>query len=157
MTGGLYFGEPKHWDESAAVDSLTYTRAEIERIIEKAFEIAATRNKKVTSVDKANVLASSKLWRKIAEEVASRHPDITLEHLYIDAAAMLMIQRPTTFDVIVTENLFGDILSDEASVITGSLGMLLLLAMRKTDRLYTNQFMDLHQISLIKILPIQCR
>ncbi|EAG5352934.1 3-isopropylmalate dehydrogenase [Listeria monocytogenes] len=124
LTGGLYFGEPKHWDNTSAVDSLTYTRAEIERIIEKAFEIAATRNKKVTSVDKANVLASSKLWRKIAEEVASRHPDIILEHLYVDAAAMLMIQRPTTFDVIVTENLFGDILSDEASVITGSLGML---------------------------------
>ncbi|EDN9146133.1 3-isopropylmalate dehydrogenase [Listeria monocytogenes] len=124
LTGGLYFGEPKQWDDNSALDSLTYTRAEIERIIEKAFEIAATRNKKVTSVDKANVLASSKLWRKIAEEVASRHLDITLEHLYVDAAAMLMIQRPTTFDVIVTENLFGDILSDEASVITGSLGML---------------------------------
>ncbi|WP_343363761.1 3-isopropylmalate dehydrogenase [Listeria seeligeri] len=124
LTGGLYFGEPKHWNEDAAVDSLTYTRAEIERIIEKAFVIAATRNKKVTSVDKANVLASSKLWRQIAEEVASKHPDITLEHLYVDAAAMILIQRPTTFDVIVTENLFGDILSDEASVITGSLGML---------------------------------
>ncbi|PZF87765.1 3-isopropylmalate dehydrogenase [Listeria ivanovii] len=124
LTGGLYFGEPKHWDEDAAVDSLTYTRVEIERIIEKAFAIAATRNKKVTSVDKANVLASSKLWRQIAEEVASKHPDITLEHLYVDAAAMILIQRPTTFDVIVTENLFGDILSDEASVITGSLGML---------------------------------
>lgn len=124
LTGGLYFGEPKHWDEDAAVDSLTYTRAEIERIIEKAFAIAATRNKKVTSVDKANVLASSKLWRQIAEEAASKHPDITLEHLYVDAAAMILIQQPTTFDVIVTENLFGDILSDEASVITGSLGML---------------------------------
>ncbi|WP_271005606.1 3-isopropylmalate dehydrogenase [Listeria seeligeri] len=124
LTGGLYFGEPKHWNEDAAVDSLTYTRPEIERIIEKAFAIAATRNKKVTSVDKANVLASSKLWRQIAEEVASKHPDITLEHLYVDAAAMILIQRPTTFDVIVTENLFGDILSDEASVITGSLGML---------------------------------
>lgn len=124
LTGGLYFGEPKHWNEDAAVDSLTYTRAEIERIIEKAFAIAATRNKKVTSVDKANVLASSKLWRQIAEEVANKHPDITLEHLYVDAAAMILIQRPTTFDVIVTENLFGDILSDEASVITGSLGML---------------------------------
>ncbi|WP_270996224.1 3-isopropylmalate dehydrogenase [Listeria seeligeri] len=124
LTGGLYFGEPKHWNEDAAVDSLTYTRPEIERIIEKAFAIAATRNKKVTSVDKANVLASSKLWRQIAEEVASKHPDITLEHLYVDAAAMILIQRPTTFDVIVTENLFGDILSDETSVITGSLGML---------------------------------
>ncbi|MBC1600508.1 3-isopropylmalate dehydrogenase [Listeria welshimeri] len=124
LTGGLYFGEPKHWNDECAIDSLTYTRAEIERIIEKAFEIAAIRNKKVTSVDKANVLASSKLWRKIAEEVASRHPAITLEHLYVDAAAMIMIQRPNTFDVIVTENLFGDILSDEASVITGSLGML---------------------------------
>lgn len=124
LTGGLYFGEPKVLETSHAIDTLTYTKAEIERILVKAFEIASTRRKKVTSVDKANVLASSKLWRQTANEVAANYPDVTLEHLYVDAAAMLLIQRPTDFDVIVTENLFGDILSDEASVITGSLGVL---------------------------------
>ncbi|MBC1209855.1 3-isopropylmalate dehydrogenase [Listeria booriae] len=124
LTGGIYFGEPKHWDENGAVDTLTYTAAEIERIAVQAFELAKTRRNKVTSVDKANVLASSKLWRQIVEQVATRYPEVTLEHLYVDAAAMILIQRPTTFDVIVTENMFGDILSDEASVLTGSLGML---------------------------------
>ncbi|MBC1291769.1 3-isopropylmalate dehydrogenase [Listeria booriae] len=124
LTGGIYFGEPKHWDENGAVDTLTYTAAEIERIAVQAFELAKTRRNKVTSVDKANVLASSKLWRQVVEQVATRYPEVTLEHLYVDAAAMILIQRPTTFDVIVTENMFGDILSDEASVLTGSLGML---------------------------------
>lgn len=124
LTGGIYFGEPKHWDENSAVDTLTYTASEIERIAVQAFELAKTRRNKVTSVDKANVLASSKLWRQVVERVAERYPEVTLEHLYVDAAAMILIQRPATFDVIVTENMFGDILSDEASVITGSLGML---------------------------------
>ncbi|MBC2179350.1 3-isopropylmalate dehydrogenase [Listeria booriae] len=124
LTGGIYFGEPKHWDENGAVDTLTYTATEIERIAVQAFELAKTRRNKVTSVDKANVLASSKLWRQVVEQVATRYPEVTLEHLYVDAAAMILIQRPTTFDVIVTENMFGDILSDEASVLTGSLGML---------------------------------
>ncbi|MBC6308394.1 3-isopropylmalate dehydrogenase [Listeria sp. FSL L7-1582] len=124
LTGGIYFGEPKHWDETSAVDTLTYTASEIERIAVQAFELAKTRRNKVTSVDKANVLASSKLWRQVVESVAKHYPEVTLEHLYVDAAAMILIQRPTTFDVIVTENMFGDILSDEASVITGSLGML---------------------------------
>ncbi|WP_086312291.1 3-isopropylmalate dehydrogenase [Enterococcus sp. 7F3_DIV0205] len=123
LTGGIYFGE-KQLGETEASDLCTYSKAEIQRIIRKAFEIARTRNKKVTSVDKANVLATSKLWRQTAEEVAQEFPDCTLEHQLVDSAAMVMIQKPKTFDVIVTENLFGDILSDEASVIPGSLGMM---------------------------------
>lgn len=123
LTGGIYFGEKK-LGETEASDLCTYSKAEIQRIIRKAFEIAQTRNKKVTSVDKANVLATSKLWRQTAEEVAQEFPDCTLEHQLVDSAAMVMIQKPKDFDVIVTENLFGDILSDEASVIPGSLGMM---------------------------------
>lgn len=123
LTGGIYFGE-KRLAEDQASDLCTYTKAEIQRIIRKAFEIARTRNKKVTSVDKANVLSTSKLWRQTAEEVAQEFPDCTLEHQLVDSAAMVMITRPKDFDVIVTENLFGDILSDEASVIPGSLGMM---------------------------------
>ncbi|MBM7689911.1 3-isopropylmalate dehydrogenase [Enterococcus ureilyticus] len=123
LTGGIYFGEKK-LGETEASDLCTYSKAEIQRIIRKAFEIAQTRNKKVTSVDKANVLATSKLWRQTAEEVAREFPDCTLEHQLVDSAAMVMIQKPKAFDVLVTENLFGDILSDEASVIPGSLGMM---------------------------------
>ncbi|MBL1225545.1 3-isopropylmalate dehydrogenase [Enterococcus sp. BWR-S5] len=123
LTGGIYFGE-KELAEDKASDLCTYTKAEIQRIIRKAFEIARTRNKKVTSVDKANVLSTSKLWRQTAEEVAQEFPDCTLEHQLVDSAAMVMITRPKEFDVLVTENLFGDILSDEASVIPGSLGMM---------------------------------
>lgn len=124
LTGGLYFGEPKRKTENAAVDTLTYSREEIERIVEKAFEMARVRKGKVTSVDKANVLESSKLWREVVEEKKTNYPDVELEHILVDAAAMKLITQPSSFDVIVTENLFGDILSDEASVITGSLGML---------------------------------
>ncbi|TDL35172.1 3-isopropylmalate dehydrogenase [Jeotgalibacillus sp. S-D1] len=124
LTGGLYFGEPKRKTENGAVDTLTYSREEIERIVEKAFEMARVRKGKVTSVDKANVLESSKLWREIVEEKKALYPDVELEHILVDAAAMKLITQPSSFDVIVTENLFGDILSDEASVITGSLGML---------------------------------
>ncbi|MGX7264197.1 3-isopropylmalate dehydrogenase [Enterococcus crotali] len=123
LTGGIYFGE-KQLGETEASDLCTYSKAEIQRIIRKAFEIARTRKKKVTSVDKANVLATSKLWRQTAEEVAKEFPDCILEHQLVDSAAMVMIQKPKAFDVIVTENLFGDILSDEASVIPGSLGMM---------------------------------
>lgn len=123
LTGGIYFGEKKLAEDQAS-DLCTYTKAEIQRILRKAFEIARTRNKKVTSVDKANVLSTSKLWRQTAEEVAQEYPDCTLEHQLVDSAAMVMITRPKDFDVIVTENLFGDILSDEASVIPGSLGMM---------------------------------
>ncbi|WP_066192706.1 MULTISPECIES: 3-isopropylmalate dehydrogenase [Gracilibacillus] len=126
LTGGLYFGEPSERRDNgnAVVDSLTYTRREIERIVDKAFESAQLRNKHLTSVDKANVLESSKLWREIVEEKKSDYPDVTVDHVLVDAAAMKLITSPTDFDVIVTENMFGDILSDEASVLTGSLGML---------------------------------
>lgn len=124
LTGGLYFGEPKRKTVNGAVDTLTYSRKEIERIVEKAFELARVRKGKVTSVDKANVLESSKLWREVVEEKKEFYPDVELEHVLVDAAAMKLITQPSSFDVIVTENLFGDILSDEASVITGSLGML---------------------------------
>ncbi|PTJ90690.1 3-isopropylmalate dehydrogenase [Staphylococcus simulans] len=123
LTGGLYFGEPKKLAEDHAIDSLTYTKAEVERIAHAAFKLAQSRRKKLTSVDKENVLASSKLWRKTVDEVSASYPDVEVEHLLVDACSMHLITRPTQFDVIVTENLFGDILSDEASVIPGSLGV----------------------------------
>lgn len=124
LTGGIYFSEPKTRDEKLAVDTLSYTREEITRIIEKAYELARVRRKKVTSVDKANVLETSKLWREIVEETANKYSDVETEHLLVDYAAMRMISNPSSFDVVVTENMFGDILSDEASVIPGSLGMM---------------------------------
>lgn len=124
LTGGIYFGEPRQLNAEDALDTCTYTADEIRRIVRKGFEIAQGRRKLVTSVDKANVLATSKLWRQIASEVASEFPDVTLEHHLVDSVAMKLIQEPTHFDVIVTENLFGDILSDEASVIPGTLGIL---------------------------------
>lgn len=128
LTGGLYFGQPqgRRDDENgrAAVDTLTYTEAEIRRLMRVAFELARGRRKKVTSVDKANVLASSRLWREVAHEVARDYPDVECEDLLVDACAMHLIRRPADFDVIATENMFGDILSDEASMLAGSLGML---------------------------------
>lgn len=124
LTGGIYFGEPRHLGAEEAYDTSRYQRYEIERIVRAAFEIAQSRQKKLVSVDKANVLAASKLWRKTVEDVASDYPDVAVSHLYVDAAAMLIVQKPTSFDVIVTENLFGDILSDEASVLPGTLGVL---------------------------------
>lgn len=124
LTSGLYFGEPKQRNEKAAVDTLVYTRKEIERIVEQAFQIARGRKGKVTSVDKANVLETSKLWREVVEERKAGYPDVEVEHMLVDSAAMKLITDPRSFDVVVTENMFGDILSDEASVITGSLGML---------------------------------
>lgn len=123
LTGGIYFGEKELTDTNAS-DLCAYSKAEIQRIIRKAFELAQTRRKKVTSVDKANVLATSKLWRETAEEIAAEFPDCQLEHQLVDSAAMVIIQKPKSFDVVVTENLFGDILSDEASVIPGSLGLM---------------------------------
>jgi 3-isopropylmalate dehydrogenase len=126
LTGGLYFGRPqgRSEDGNTAYDTCIYTREEIERILKLAFEFAGKRRKKLTVVDKANVLATSRLWREIAQEMASSYPDIELEHMFVDNAAMRIIQWPKSFDVLVTENLFGDILTDEASVISGSMGLL---------------------------------
>ena len=125
LTGGIYFGEPRGRSEDGqkAFDTCVYTVEEIQRIAKVAFEYAGKRKKKVTAVDKANILATSRLWRSTIQQMSKDYPDIQLEFLYVDAAAMRIIQWPTGFDVIVTENLFGDILTDEASVITGSLGM----------------------------------
>ena len=128
LTGGIYFGKPSERREvegkEVVVDTLSYERYEIERVIRQAFELAQTRRKHITSVDKANVLESSRVWREVAIEISKDYPDVTLQHLLVDNAAMQLVRNPKQFDVVVTENMFGDILSDEASVLTGSLGML---------------------------------
>ena len=125
LTGGIYFGDKgRSEDLNKAFDTCTYTKEEIERIIKLGYSYAAKRNKKLTVVDKANVLATSRLWREVAQEMEKDYNDITTEYMFVDNAAMQIIQWPKNFDVMVTENMFGDILSDEASVITGSLGML---------------------------------
>ena len=123
LTGGMYFGE-KYQDNEKAYDTNAYTRGEIERILKVAFEYARRRRKHLTVVDKANVLASSRLWRQIAKEMASQYPDVETDYMFVDNAAMRMIQDPRFFDVMVTENTFGDILTDEGSCITGSMGLL---------------------------------
>ncbi len=128
LTGGLYFGQPQGRQDNAqgraAVDTMYYTEAEIGRLMRVSFELARQRRKKVTSVDKANVLASSRLWREVAHEVAAEYPDVECEDILVDACSMYLIRRPADFDVIATENMFGDILSDEASMLAGSMGML---------------------------------
>ena len=128
LTGGLYFGKPsKQWRERrgrAAVDTLVYREHEIERVARLAFELARGRSRKVTSIDKANVLSSSRLWRTVLTEIASEYQDVDLEHMLVDAMTMKLIQAPSAFDVIVTENMFGDIITDEASVLGGSIGLL---------------------------------
>ncbi|MCS4486977.1 3-isopropylmalate dehydrogenase [Staphylococcus americanisciuri] len=123
LTSGIYFGTPSHWDADKAIDTLTYTAHEIERLAHEAFKLAQQRRKKLTSVDKENVLSSSKLWRQTINRIAEQYPDVAVEHLLVDACSMHLLKRPTDFDVIVTENLFGDILSDEASMLPGSLGL----------------------------------
>ena len=135
LTGGLYFGEIKTVEENGvkkAIDTLSYNENEIRRIAIKAFDIAMKRRKKITSVDKANVLDSSRLWRKVVEEVAKDYPEVTLEHMLVDNCAMQLVRDPKQFDVILTENMFGDILSDEASMVTGSIGMLSSASLNET-------------------------
>ena len=126
LLGGLYFGEPRSWNRETgvALNTMRYTRDEVIRVARIAFELARKRRRKLTSVDKANVLEVSQMWRATVIEVAAEYPDVTLEHQYVDACAMHLMNIPRNFDVVLTENLFGDILSDEAAVITGSLGML---------------------------------
>jgi 3-isopropylmalate dehydrogenase len=128
LTGGLYFGKPSEIRETArgaeAVDTMLYNEGEIERIVRTAFDLARNRRKKVTSVDKVNVLSTSRLWRRVAERIAAEYPDIAFDSLLVDSCAMHLIRRPSSFDVIVTENMFGDILTDEASMLAGSMGML---------------------------------
>lgn len=146
LTGGLYFGKPseRYSDEEGrkAVDTLPYTEKEIVRIMRVGFELARTRNgkKKVTSVDKANVLNTSRLWREVATEVGYDYPDIALEHLLVDSAAMNLIRKPAAFDVIVTENMFGDILTDEASMLAGSMGLLASASLGTTINSQGRQF-----------------
>jgi 3-isopropylmalate dehydrogenase len=126
LLGGLYFGEPREWDRAkgSAWNTMRYTRDEVARVARVAFGLAKQRRKKLTSVDKANVLEVSQLWRATVNEIAKEYPDVSLEHQYVDACAMHLMNGPRNFDVVLTENLFGDILSDESAVITGSLGML---------------------------------
>ena len=124
LAGGLYFGEPRSLESDRATNTLTYTALEIERVARVAFDQARLRRHRLTSVDKANVLETSRLWRSVVTGLAPVYPDVELTHLYVDNAAMALVSRPTSFDVVLTENLFGDILSDEAAVLAGSLGML---------------------------------
>jgi 3-isopropylmalate dehydrogenase len=128
LLGGIYFGEPRNTQgapgDRVAIDTMRYTEAEIERIAHVGFELARTRRRKLTSVDKANVLDCSRLWREVVTRVAQQYPDVKLSHAYVDSAAMALVARPADFDVVLTENMFGDILSDQAGAVVGSLGML---------------------------------
>jgi len=136
LTGGLYYGQPRGVDGDRAVNTMVYTRAEIERVARKAFELARGRRKKVTSVDKQNVIEVSQLWRRVVIEVAKDYPDVELDHLLVDNCAMQLVLNPRRFDVLVTENMFGDILSDEAAVLAGSIGMLPSASLGESKGLY---------------------
>ena len=148
LTGDVYFGERGRRDNGAtAYDTMVYSRYEVERIAHKAFQSAMTRRKKVMSVDKANVLESSRLWRETVNEVAKNYPEVTLEHQFVDSAAMLLIKNPRAFDVVLTGNLFGDILTDEASQIAGSMGMLASASIGDTVGLYEPIHGSAHDIT----------
>lgn len=148
LTGDVYFGEKGRKEEGkTAYDVMIYQYAEVERIAHKAFQAARTRKKKVTSVDKANVLESSRLWREVVQQVGKQYPDVALEHQFVDAAAMKLIQNPRSFDVVVTGNLFGDILTDEASQIAGSMGMLASASVGDTVGLYEPIHGSAHDIT----------
>ena len=136
LTGGLYYGTPRGIEGDRGVNTMVYTRKEIERITRKSFQLARARRKKVTSVDKSNVLEVSQLWRKVVVDVAKEFPDVTLEHLLVDNCAMQLVLNPKQFDVLVTENMFGDILSDEGAVLAGSIGMLPSASLGETKGLY---------------------
>ena len=136
LTGGLYYGEPRGIENDRAVNTMIYTRAEIERVARKAFQLGGARRKKLTSVDKSNVLEVSQLWRRVVTEVATEYPEVRLEHLLVDNAAMQMVLNPTQFDVVVTENTFGDILSDVGGALAGSIGMLPSASVGESKGLY---------------------
>src|SRR5579863_5262119 len=136
LTGGLYYGTPRSIDNDRAVNTMAYTRMEIERIARKSFELAHGRRKKVTSVDKSNVIENSQLWRKVVIEIAREYPDVELDHLLVDNCAMQLVLNPKRFDIILTENMFGDILSDEAAVLAGSIGMLPSASLGESKGLY---------------------
>ncbi|WP_020604846.1 3-isopropylmalate dehydrogenase [Spirosoma spitsbergense] len=148
LTGDVYFGKRERLDDgNTAYDTMIYSKYEVERIVRKAFEAARTRRKKLCSVDKANVLESSRLWREVVQAIAPEYPDVTLEHQFIDAAAMLLIKDPNRFDVVVTGNLFGDILTDEASQIAGSMGMLASASVGDTTGVYEPIHGSAHDIT----------